>query len=82
MDYSKMDTMTKLILTCTLQFCVLFSYKALCLSHDRLPLYSGTISLWLCSMYKLILSMTSGYCHKVDETCTLLGYYTVSSGNL
>jgi len=32
MDYSKMETMTKLILTCTLQFCVLFSYK-LCACH-------------------------------------------------
>jgi len=27
MDYCKMETMTKLILTCTVQFCVLFSYK-------------------------------------------------------
>jgi len=32
MDYSKMETMTRLILTCTLQFCVLFSYK-LCACH-------------------------------------------------
>ena len=31
-DYSKMETMTKLILTCTVQFCVLFSYK-LCACH-------------------------------------------------
>jgi len=27
MDYSKMETMTKLILTCSLQFRLLFSYK-------------------------------------------------------
>ena len=32
MDYSKMETMTKLILTCTLQLCVLFSYN-LCACH-------------------------------------------------
>jgi len=53
-----------------------------CLSHDTLPLYSGTISLCLCSMYNCFLSMTSGFCHKVDENCTLLGYYTASSANL
>jgi len=23
----------------------------------------------------------SGFCHKVDENCALLGYYTASSGN-
>ena len=32
MDYSKMEIITELILTCTLQFCVLFSYK-LCACH-------------------------------------------------
>jgi hypothetical protein len=32
MDYSKTETMTGLILTCSLQFCVLFSYK-LCACH-------------------------------------------------
>jgi len=53
-----------------------------CLSHDRLPLHSGTISLWLCSMYNCFLSMTSGFCHKVDENCTRLGYYATSSSNL
>jgi len=53
-----------------------------CLSHDRLPLHSGTISLWLCSMYNCFLSMTAGFCHKVDENCTLLGYYTASSAKL
>jgi len=26
--------------------------------------------------------MISGCCHKVGGTCSLLGYYTVSSGNL
>jgi len=31
-DYSKMETMNKLILNCTLQFGVLFSYK-LCVRH-------------------------------------------------
>jgi len=31
-DYSKMETVTKLIFTCTVQFCVLFSYK-LCACH-------------------------------------------------
>jgi hypothetical protein len=53
-----------------------------CMSHDSLPLYSGTIALWLCSMYNCFLSITSGFCHKVDENCTLLGYYAASSGNL
>jgi len=27
-------------------------------------------------------SMTSGFCQKVDENFTLLGYYAVSSGNV
>jgi len=31
-DYSKMVTLTKLIFTCTVQFCVLFNYK-LCVCH-------------------------------------------------
>jgi len=31
---------------------------------------------------QLMLSVISGYRHKVDETCTLLGYYTVTSDNL
>jgi len=31
---------------------------------------------------QLMLSVTSGYRHKVDETCTVVGYCTVSSGNL
>jgi len=31
---------------------------------------------------QLMLSVTSGCCHKVDETCTVVGYYKVSSGNL
>ena len=26
--------------------------------------------------------MISGFCHKVDENCALLGYYGVSSGFL
>jgi len=26
--------------------------------------------------------MTLGFCHKVDENCTLLGYYAASSANL
>ena len=25
--------------------------------------------------------MIPGFCHKVDENCTLLGYYAASSGN-
>ena len=33
-------------------------------------------------MYNCVLRMTSGFHHKVDENCTLLGYYAVSSGNL
>ena len=53
-----------------------------CLSHDNLPLFSGTISLSLCSMYKYSLSMTSGFRHKVEQNCTLQGYYAASSSNL
>jgi len=34
------------------------------------------------SMYNCFLSMTSGFRHKADKNCTLLGYYAVSSGNL
>jgi len=25
--------------------------------------------------------MISGFCHEVDENCSLLGYYSLSSGN-
>jgi hypothetical protein len=53
-----------------------------CLSYDRLPLYSDTISLCFCSMYNCFLSKISGFCHRLDENCTLLGYYTASSANL
>ena len=81
MDYSKMQTMTKLILTCTIQFCVLFSYK-LCACHMTGCHYIQALFHSVVLHVQLILSMTSGYCHKVDETCTLLGYYTVNSGNL
>jgi len=28
------------------------------------------------------LSVTSGFCHKVDKNCQLLGYYAVSTGNV
>jgi len=52
-----------------------------CLSHDRLPLYSGTISLWLCSWYNCFLSTASGFHRKVDENCTLLGYYKARTAN-
>ena len=74
MDYSKMETITKLIL----KFRVLFSYK-LCACH-----MTGCHYLFHSVMLhvQLILSMTSGYCHTVDETCNVVGYYTVSSGNL
>jgi hypothetical protein len=44
------------------------------LSHDRLPSYSGTSTIWLCSMYNRFLRMFSGFHHNVDENCTLLGY--------
>jgi len=27
------------------------------------------------------LFVISGFCHEIDENCTLLGYYAVSSGN-
>jgi len=81
MDYSNMETMTKLISTCTLEFRVLFSYK-LCVCHMthchymQALFHSGVLHV------QLMLSVTSGYRHKVDETCTVVGYYTVSSGNL
>ena len=81
MDYSKMETITKLILTCTLQFCVLFSYK-LCACHLTGYHYSQALFHSVVLHVQLILSTTSGYRHIVDESCTLLLYYTVSSGNL
>jgi len=36
----------------------------------------------LCSMYNCFLSVISGFRHKVDENCTLLGCYGASSDNL
>ena len=81
MDYSKMETMTKLILTCSLQFHLLFSYK-LCACHMTGCHYIQALFHSVVLNVHLILSMTSGYRHKVDETCTIVGYYTVCSGNL
>jgi hypothetical protein len=52
-----------------------------CLSHDRMPLYSGTISLCLCSMYNCFLSTASGFHHKVEGNCTLLDYYKACTAN-
>ena len=80
MDYSKWEAVTKLILTLTLQFCVIW-LQALCLSHDRLPLYSATISLLHLQLF-FFLSVNSGFCHTVDENCTVVGYCAVFSGNL
>jgi len=33
--------------------------------------------------YKMVVAMCmiSGFCHEADDTCALLGYYTVYSGN-
>jgi len=81
MDYSKMETMTKLILTRTVQFCVLFSYK-LCACHMAGCHYIQALFHSVVLHVQLILSMTSGYCHTVDETCTVVGYYKVGCGNL
>jgi len=81
MIYSKMETMPKLILTCTAQFCVLFIYK-LCACHMIGCHYIQALFHSVMLHVQLILSLTSGYCHTVDETCTVVGYYTVSSGNL
>jgi len=53
-----------------------------CLSHNRLPLHSGTISLCLCSMYNCFLSVTSGFHDKVNEKSTLLCYYDAHSAIL
>jgi len=47
-----------------------------CLSRDSLPIYSGTTSLWLCSMYSCFLRMTS------EENSILVGYFAVNSANL
>ena len=33
-------------------------------------------------MYNCLLRITSGFHHKVEQNCTLLGYYAASSGNL
>jgi len=73
--------MTKLILTCTVQFCVLFWYK-LCACHMADCNYVQALFHSVMLYVQLILSVTSGYCHRVDETCTVVGYYTVSCGNL
>jgi len=29
----------------------------------------------------MVICMITGFCHKVGEICTLLGYYTAYSGN-
>ena len=73
--------MTKLILTCTVQFCVLFSYK-LCACHMTGCHYIHALLHSDVLHVQLILSVTSGYCHTVDEACSVEGYYTVSCGNL
>jgi hypothetical protein len=44
---------------------------AVCLLHRHF--FNGEMYLTVC--------MISGFCSKVDENCTLLCYYTVSSGN-
>jgi hypothetical protein len=33
-------------------------------------------------MYSCFFSVTSGFCHTVDENCTIVGYYAVRSGKL
>jgi len=76
-----METMTKLILTCTVQFCVLLSYK-LCACHMTGCHYIQALFHSVVLHEQLILSVTSGYCHTVDETCTVVGYYTVRCGSL
>jgi len=73
--------MTKLILTCTAQSCVLFSYK-LCACHMTGCHYIQTLFHSIVFQVQLILSVTSGYCHTIDETCTVVGYYRVSCGIL
>jgi len=80
MDYSKMETVTKLILTyCT--FCVLFAYK-LCACHNTGCHYIQALFHSVMLHVQLILSVTSGYRHIVYKTYTVMGYYKVSSGNL
>jgi len=81
MDYIKMKEMTKPILTCTVQFCVLFSYK-LCACHMTGCHYIQALFHSVVLHVQPILSVTSGYRHTEDEICTVLGYYTVSCGNL
>ena len=73
--------MTKLIWTLTLQYCVLFSYK-LCACHMTGCHYIQALFHSVVLHVQLILRVTSGFCHKVDENRTLLGYYAASSGNL
>ena len=75
-----METMTKLMLTAlysTLRYlatcCVPVTWQAAILFRN----YFTPVVL-----QQLILSVTSGYRHKVDEDCTVVGYYAVSSGNL
>ena len=81
MDYSKMQTMTKLILACTVQFSVLFSYK-LCACHITGCNYIQALFHSVVLHTQLILSVTLGYRHTADENYTVVGYYTVSCGNL
>jgi len=60
-DYSKMETITKLILTSTLQFSVLFGYR-LCACHMTGCHYIQALFHSVVLHVQLILSATSGYC--------------------
>ena len=80
MDYSKMETMTKLMLIyCAVPF--VFSLQAVYLSHEAAIIFRHYFTPVVLHV-QLMLSVTSGYSHKADETCTFVGYYTVSCGNL
>jgi len=72
--------MTKLILNFTLQFCMLFSYK-LCTWHMTGCHYIQPLFHSSCAPCTAV-CVTSGFCHKVDQNCTIVGYCAASGGNL
>ena len=81
MDYSEMETMTKLILTFTLQFCMLFSYKPHA-CHMTGCHYIQALFHSVCAPCTPVFKCDFRLLPQVDENCTLVGYYTVSSGDL
>ena len=80
MDYSKAETMTKLMLTVPYSS-VFFSYT-LCACHMTGCHYIQPLFHSICAPCTADVNGDFRYRHKVDETCPFVGYCTASCGNL